>query len=104
MNEKKIELNRLTREEVNHELESLLSIQPDLTQTSDDLTRTDATEKLGRYGSTSFINKFVNNPAGNTHSHMRTHAMIKNLATLADNQITELRNEKIRLDRILGPQ
>lgn len=102
MNDKKIELHRLTRDEVNHELESLLSLQPELTQSLDDLTRMDATDKLGRYGSSSFVRKFVNNPSGNTHSHMRTHTMIKNLANLADAQIAELRNEKIKLDRILG--
>lgn len=104
MNDKKIELHRLTREEVNHELESLLSIQPDLNQAFDDLNRLDSADKIGRYGQASFIRKFANNPSGNVHSHMRTHAMVKNLANLADTQINELRIEKIRLDRILGPQ
>ena len=104
MNEDDPQMLAMNRQEIKHEIESVTELQSRLIGASEDFFKADMIDKTLRYGNETYTKKFLMNQSGNVCAHMRVYAHTKDLTTLIEKQLVELKAEKIRLDRLLGPE
>lgn len=104
MNEDDPQILAMSRQEIKHEIDSVTDLQSRLSGLAEDFFQADMMDKMLRYGNETYTKKFLMNQSGNVCSHMRTYAHTKDLTALVDKQLIDLKSEKTRLDRLLGPE